>query len=360
MSPSQTKSTTPYVGIDLLKCILAILVVAIHTHAPFFNILGRFAVPFFFMTSSFFFFKKYIHLENRHAQNIALWRYAKKLAIMYVLWRILYLPFDIYKNFQSNPNSFPNISVSGLIKWFFKFVFIGRDGTFITGWYLIASIFGMLVIVFLIRYVGLRVTLIISIIVELLILMVTSYGQVTFSIILINHALPFLNNPFSTLTTNTFIRSLLPFTLGFIIFMLSNSHKSITTNKKLINFYLILFSILYIVECIVLYRFTGVGSFDETLFLQPAVFFLVLYGMASHVSLSTSHSLYLREFSTFIFLVHPMFFQFRMSLDQLVNITGVAADYFNFVWIVLASIATYFAYRWLRKLTGFKWLRYIL
>ena len=50
-----TISKKVYTGVDLIKLIAALCIVAIHTGMPFFNVLGRLGVPFFTIVTSFFF-----------------------------------------------------------------------------------------------------------------------------------------------------------------------------------------------------------------------------------------------------------------------------------------------------------------
>ena len=65
-------------GIDLIKFIMAIFVVAIHTHPfeglsenvfiQFWNIIVRFAVPYFFIASGFLLFSKVSKAHNNESQ----------------------------------------------------------------------------------------------------------------------------------------------------------------------------------------------------------------------------------------------------------------------------------------------------
>ena len=80
-------------SIDVVKLIMAFLVVAIHTE-PFgawfildkaFGIFTRLCVPFFFVASSYFFF-----LKNGDPIH-----YAKRLFLLYLIWSVIYLPFDL-------------------------------------------------------------------------------------------------------------------------------------------------------------------------------------------------------------------------------------------------------------------------
>lgn len=86
------KPTKTYPMLDLMKLFCAILVVGIHTE-PFssvgildkmFAVVTRIAVPFFFVTSAFFYFKKPITAQG-YVQ------FAKRLASLYISWVVIYI-----------------------------------------------------------------------------------------------------------------------------------------------------------------------------------------------------------------------------------------------------------------------------
>ncbi len=89
-----------YEVIDITKFIFAILVIGIHTE-PFssniwldrgFGIVTRLCVPFFFTMSAFFLFKK----SGGGVQDLEyIKKYIKKIATMYFVWTIIYIPFSI-------------------------------------------------------------------------------------------------------------------------------------------------------------------------------------------------------------------------------------------------------------------------
>ena len=84
-----------YSLIDITKFVLAFLVIGVHTF-PFSDIsselnlifiasICRIAVPFFFVASSFFFFQKDRKITS----------YLKRIALLYLIWTIIYSPFII-------------------------------------------------------------------------------------------------------------------------------------------------------------------------------------------------------------------------------------------------------------------------
>lgn len=97
-----------YNSIDVFKFLAAIMVVAIHTNPffdyPVFNFiitsLCRIAVPFFFVFSSFIFFKT----KNEKGKNII--DFLKRIVILYCFWFVVELPIIIDRFFIQSDYSF--------------------------------------------------------------------------------------------------------------------------------------------------------------------------------------------------------------------------------------------------------------
>lgn len=95
-----------YKGIDLTKFVLALLVVAGHTH-PFraiknvaFNQIWEatllLVVPYFFMAAGFFLFTKVYKKEDKNEQLNIIWPYLKRVAKLYIYWTAIFLPITIW------------------------------------------------------------------------------------------------------------------------------------------------------------------------------------------------------------------------------------------------------------------------
>lgn len=144
------KSTKFNGSIDIVKFLMAILVIGIHTE-PFqnniwldrgFGIITRLCVPFFFIVSSYLFW-------NKPNQNLG--RYIKRMLILYFIWTIIYLP--LYWN------SIKNMSILSILRGLLW------DGNLIHGlWFLLASIVGLLFTYGLSKKLNIRIVFIISII----------------------------------------------------------------------------------------------------------------------------------------------------------------------------------------------------
>ncbi len=139
-----------YGGLDRFRLFAAFLVVAIHTSpllsysgdADFFltRVLGRIAVPFFFMVTGQFVLSEC--LLDKACPWGRIWQYVKKTALLYGISIALYMPLGIYAG------HYKNSSVSGLLR---MLVF---DGTFYHLWYFPACITGVLLVYLMSRFMG--------------------------------------------------------------------------------------------------------------------------------------------------------------------------------------------------------------
>ena len=99
-----------YSGIDLFKLIASLLIVLLHATetqdwiaCEVRYVLTRFAVPFFFMVSGFFFYKGLNRAENK---KVYFWKYEKNLAKLYLIWALLiYAPFELAVYFTPNTDT---------------------------------------------------------------------------------------------------------------------------------------------------------------------------------------------------------------------------------------------------------------
>lgn len=126
---SDVKRIDNYNSIDVFKLFCAVLVIAIHTK-PFANnywldasvgIVTRLAVPFFFCSSSFIFFKS----EKAESGNVnKLIKYSTRLLRVYLIWYIIYAVIDLlrgthqYNGFLYYIKQFV-FPTNGSVLWFF-------------------------------------------------------------------------------------------------------------------------------------------------------------------------------------------------------------------------------------------------
>ena len=124
-----------YKSLDFAKFICAILIIILHTEplstysslATFGlrNVVTIIAVPFFFFTSGFLAFKK-IGTLSEDKKNPYMVQYLKRVAIMYCIWSVVYLPFVVIKWVREG------FSVFSVIEYIRDFFF---EGSYSTIWF---------------------------------------------------------------------------------------------------------------------------------------------------------------------------------------------------------------------------------
>lgn len=145
-----------YNGIDIIKFIMSICVVAIHTE-PIINCnnsiiqalyqsIVRMAVPFFFIASGFFIGKKMNYPYHNKSDLNVIWKYTKRMINLYLLWSLIYLPLAII--FYVDIKYTVLQSVISYIKYFFL---IGEHYNSWMLWYLLSTIYSLIFIYFLLK-----------------------------------------------------------------------------------------------------------------------------------------------------------------------------------------------------------------
>lgn len=137
-------------GIDIVKYAAAILVICFHCERVFQdpainylfkNVLCRFAVPFFLISTSYFVRRG----QNQSANYIK--QYLKSLAKSYLFWSLIYLPVGfmwIQENYSLSPGLYPVALVAGLL----------YTGTYYHLWYIPAAMFGIVCVQWLLKKTG--------------------------------------------------------------------------------------------------------------------------------------------------------------------------------------------------------------
>lgn len=138
MTRKQMTTGTIYPGIDVMKFVMAMMVVAAHV-PPFpsgtflfqvMAVVDRLAVPYFFMATGFLLFCK---MDLPRMDDRRVWNYCKRMTRLYVLWNLVYLPMAVIF-----------IKLSHQVFWstFLKMFFL--QGGFGHLWFLHACLLGIL------------------------------------------------------------------------------------------------------------------------------------------------------------------------------------------------------------------------
>ena len=143
--------------IDLCKFIMAILVVAIHTEplatcsnhnlTILFKLITSMAVPFFFLATGYLLGSKINVLQDPRKKTALLSRYLCKIAKLYLLWTIIYFPLALYDCIHNGKPLDLNI-----LFYIRGFLFVGEQYNSWHLWYLLSTIYALILIIAMIRF----------------------------------------------------------------------------------------------------------------------------------------------------------------------------------------------------------------
>ena len=133
-----------YKVLDIMKFVMAIVVVAIHTRPELsfsspvvvglFEAVYTIAVPFFFMASGFLLFRK-ISLPLSEEGELRIKSYLKKICKLYLIWTVIYLPLTVYGFYQDGLPLLKSIAI-----FFRNILLVGENYMSWPLWYLLALI----------------------------------------------------------------------------------------------------------------------------------------------------------------------------------------------------------------------------
>ena len=340
-----------YPGVDLVKFIAALLVVAIHIspvasygkEIDFFlrNYFARIAVPYFFVASGFFLFGK---ISFSAFDKQVVFSYIKRIFRMYVIWTAIYTPW-ILKNkiFASKQGIFA--ATADFIR---EFIFVG----FWQFWYLNALIVATLIIAVCLQFkVSLK-----NIIVLAGMLYVVGLIPETYTLFLdpirnvepIWHILKIIQTVITT-TRNGVFDGFLFVSIGMII---AHGTVKISFRKASVGF---LFSMaLLLIEAIVLEYHHWAKDYNMYLFLVPSAVFLFYMSITIPIK---SRPLYknLRELSVLVFCLHTFINPFvSTGLEIFFKVNNSLVRYTGTVCLTLIVSGCIIC---LSKGERFKWLK---
>ena len=278
---------------DILKLVLAILIVGIHSSKSgmILRPVLRLAVPLFFIISSYLFFFKQSALTTQREQFWGLKKYAKRILLLYLFWLVLLLPFTIYYR-----EWYVDFGVNKLIT-IARSLFFGS--TFIASWYLMASLIGVTIVWLLSRLkVKNSWIIVIGAATYALCCMVSNYYSLLSScprfIAAYNGYIDIFTLPF-----NSFPCSILFVGIGKIL----ADRQFATSNRRIWGLFLLSMILLY-VEFFITQHYCKV-FYDDCFLLLPVtctcIFMLIGQSRPCKIKLNTKK---LRSYSTIIYCCH--------------------------------------------------------
>lgn len=337
-------------AIDFVKFVFAILVVGIHTSPfgsysefgsfVFEDIIAGLAVPFFFMTSCYFFFSKLTFVNGKiekTKENFSrLKKYFIRILLLYALWSAVYLCWQIPE--WINTGWF---SVAAFVDYF-KSALV--SGSYYHMWYVLALLYIIPIMYFLLRHISIKTFSIIMSIVYVAGVLFYTFGEYAPSILIE-------------------LRSFMPTSAVSVLLIMPSVTPCLFIDKiRLKQSYNLLlfvaFYILFAVESILVYLYTERSINSQYAFMiVPAIYFLLAWLKNCNFNISAKTSTMLRNMSSVIYFAHPM----------IINLFGlvVARETINGIlyYILISALSVVFAFALSfinSKATKFKILSYFM
>lgn len=305
-----------YTAVDLTKFIASIFIVGLHSHVLasyggtadyIYQVFSRFAVPFFFISSSFFLYQK----SNMQDSNKVIFQYAKRILKMYLFWFIVYIPLIFYLRIY--PLIIENCDSLYILRSFIRDLLF--SSTFPGSWYLIASVWCAFILHYLSKYISLKLILGISLLLYLLPLMSSAYYGIVTRNDFIYKFILFYEDNFS-IAYFSYPAGLLYFAIGKFISVKQEQIVCIGT-----SFYVkaVCLSLLAaFIEMGILGYFRIVRSSDVFISLIPLSLFLFLLVLSLNLNLPKATAVTLRKASTIIYLSYFMYvYVYEIFLTEL-------------------------------------------
>lgn len=278
-----------YNSIDIAKFVMAILVMTIHIstglpaeiHSFISNGLARIAVPFFFLASGFFFFRKKENLEFKN-----LLKTLKRIFLLFLGWTIIYGMYFFFKEYIHLENSFRKE-----LSFLFRHIFLNPYGHL---WFLPALMIGIGMGWFFLKF-NLKKT---GILIGILLYCIGVLGDSYYYLAIKNEYIKIFFDWYLQHFTN--FRN--GFFFGFVFVMLHDTFKNVSKSNLII---------LSSISLIVIYTeyfyvknnhyASDYNMYFSLLVFTPAFFHLLA---KTPVQLSKNTALFFREYSMGIYFLH--------------------------------------------------------
>lgn len=324
------------ITLDRFRVIAAILIIAIHTYPfesinenldfIFTHVICRIGVPFFLMITGFFVLPK--ALENKKS----LINYTIKIAKVYVLCMILYLPVSLYAG------KLNHLSAVQILKDVFL------NGTFYHLWYFPALILGIWIVYFLLKHCNKKVVGVFVLLLYMIGLFGDSYFGISEKWIVTS---TFYNGIFSIFdyTRNGLFYAPIFLSLGYMF----NQVKWNLSKKKNLT-YILLFLIAMIVEGFILHSFHLQKHDSMYLMLIPlmaSLFYFILQG-------NEENNKKLRNISTMIYIIHPLFIIVVRGIAKVLHLQNIMVDNSLIHYLLVVGFSVGFSILW--EMLKEKWM----
>ncbi len=338
----ETIMKTRYDSIDIAKFMGSILVFSMHFEVfldyPNGNLLmqlfARWAVPFFFISSSFFLFRKSV---DKDVTKSIITRYIYRLTMLYAAWFIYNIPSIAYMRFHGK-------DISDIRVWLDFLKNSVLSSTFTGSWYLVSSIFSSYVMFIL--SARLRTTTVIAITLPTYLLCVLSsayMGAVPDTMVAVLRYLCFPLNIFNGLfyfAVGKYISENVDYLLEKV---------SLKRSLSLVA----LFFVIYIIEILVTNRAAIMDSTDVALSIAPLAFFLFV--LCLNLKVESQKALLFRKMSTIIYCCQGNVLLCKYALRKIGMNSSIGLWFVSLIIVAFICIGVFY----LQKINRVKWARYL-
>lgn len=295
-----------YAAIDIAKYVSAMLVVCVHTY-PLYEVsellntywiqtVCRFAVPFFFTISGYFFFRKWSEDEEVNKYNLK--KYLMRLGKIYLIWTVIYLPYTIWDY------SRVGFSVLNIISYLRDFLL---NGSYYHLWFLPALMLGTVIVSYVYHKRGLKDTLKVGIITYIIGYFINVYTPVWETLPVISFLFAFFTKVFTTARNGIFFAPMF-ITIGLLL----SKTKRLPSRTSVIGFAA---SFVLLVLEVTLYYVFGILRDLTSMYitLVPAVYFFVNWLLSVKMPYKEKYMI-LRNESLLIYTSHILFAKILLNL----------------------------------------------
>ena len=330
-------------SVDLVKLIGSILIFAMHCRALSdygraqyaLELSARFAVPFFFVSSAYFLFRRG---ANGSISRSTLVAYLKRIGLLYLLWLVFNLPSVYVLRVRGK-------DLSQLSVWLVLLKDSLLSSTFVGSWYLLSSLFSAVFIYLLCKKMKTTSAAIISFFIYLLCVASSVYsGLLPKGASDALHDLRFPLNLF----TGCFY-----YAIGKLLVENETALKQRLTKKLSLSLF-VLFYILYIAEILIAKRFNILHTTDAGLFLPFLAASLFTFCLQCNFRLKYGRTY--RKFSTVLFCCQSNFLAFK---DQLQKVFCLQSSILLFAFGFCCVIVIFCLILSLQKSPRYRWAKYL-
>lgn len=322
----KTLEKNNYNTVDFFKLIGSIMIFTMHGSAfsefgdgisLCWELLTRWAVPFFFISSSFFLFKK---SDLKNAGKI----YIKRIFILYITWFIINIPntfhLRLYGQNLLSVSMWLNFLADSLL-----------SSTFIGSWFLASCLFSCIFVVYFCRKLSTKKILILTSFFQIICIFSSAWGGVD---------IPILKN----------ICDLLRFPLNIFCgcfyfaigkFFAENKEKIDNIKTKTSIALLVISFILYFIEIFVSKKFGFFSTTDQSFFVVPISVFAFLTALKIKIPYNWNFKL-MRKASTIIYCAQGNLLIFKTFLISLIPKLVNVKYYLNIISFIIISVIMVF------------------